>query len=99
MKYISMLILCGFICAVYAQAPTFFSPETLKSGGVPIDVSYYGAPVAYDWDGDGVKDIVTGRFYGGQVWFYKNVGTHNNPVFSGYDTLRADGSYISAYAS
>ncbi len=93
-----MLVACSILCAVNA-APAFFAPETLKSGGVNIDVSWYGSPFVYDWDSDGKKDLVCGQFSSGNISFFKNYGTNNNPSFNGYSYLYADGTPITVYAS
>ncbi|HID31917.1 MAG TPA: VCBS repeat-containing protein [bacterium (Candidatus Stahlbacteria)] len=93
-KAMLMLLLSSIPFAVSAQTPQFFPPETLKSSGVNIDVGYYGSPYVYDWDGDGKKDLLVGQFHYGKVRFYRNTGTNNNPVFSGYEFLKADGSDI-----
>ncbi|RKX71836.1 hypothetical protein DRP53_00140 [candidate division WOR-3 bacterium] len=86
------------IVPIWAQAPRFYAPETLKSSGANIDVGYYGAPFIYDWDGDGKKDLVTGQFTSGKVRFYRNVGLNNNPIFMGYEYLKADGKDITVYS-
>jgi hypothetical protein len=98
-RIIGIIIISGLFLAVNAQTPTFFSPESLRSSGSIIDVTWYGSPVVYDWDGDGRKDIVTGQYSGGYVRFYRNTGTNNNPSFSGFSYLQADGRNISVYAS
>lgn len=47
----------------------------------------------YDLDRDGDKDMILG-YEMGQVYFAENVGTNENPQFTGYVQLEADGSPI-----
>lgn len=92
MKYLSIVLLAiGFL---FAQTPVFRPAEYVYANSTPIDVEYYGSPFFYDWDGDGVRDLLTGQFHYGRVRFYKNVGTNEAPQFNTYEFLQADGSYI-----
>lgn len=99
MRFLTIIMICALTVFVYAQKPTFFRAESLKASGTPIDVTYYGSPFAYDWNGDGKKDLVTGQFSYGYVRFYPNTGTNNNPSFTSFSYLQAGGSNISVYAS
>ena len=92
-------MLSGFLFTLKAATPQFFAPETLKSNGVNIDITWYGSPFVYDWDSDGKKDLICGQFSSGYVNFFKNYGTNNSPVFNGSSYLYADGAPISVYAS
>jgi hypothetical protein len=51
------------------------------------------SPVLLDLDGDGRKDILTGNTYG-ELLFYSNVGTDEEPSFSGYQYIEAGGAPI-----
>jgi hypothetical protein len=49
----------------------------------------------YDWDGDGLKDLLVGEFSPSRkVRLYTNVGTNSAPEFDSYEYLKAAGSDI-----
>ena len=48
----------------------------------------HAAPVYYDWDRDGNRDLLVGGF-SGRFRVYRNEGEDAAPVFSGYDWVRA----------
>jgi len=99
MKKICIVLLIG-IAIAFTQTPIFLPGTYVYAGSSPIDVTWYGSPFYYDWDGDGVKDLVTGQYSSGYVRFYKNIGTNTNPQFgTSFSYLYADGSPISVYAS
>jgi hypothetical protein len=50
-------------------------------------------PNLVDWDGDGVLDIVSGTSTG-HILFFKNVGTHQKPVYQAPVRLEAGGYEI-----
>ncbi len=74
--------------------PRFTGPELINDNGTPIDVGYYGAPVMFDWNHDGNKDLVCGQFDQGKIRFYPNLGPDSAPEFNGYSFLVADGGEI-----
>ena len=50
----------------------------MDADGRPIKVAGDAAPVAADWDGDGVLDLLVGAEDGSVVW-YRNAGTPRAP--------------------
>jgi len=80
---------------MFTIAPEFHDGVFLFDGSDTLDVGSYSAPFAYDWNGDGKKDLLVGQFHYGLIRFYSNVGTNDDPVFSGYELLTADDSIIS----
>ena len=99
MKIICTILIIGFLSILPSQTPVFEPGQRVQAGGTDIDVGYYASPFYYDWDGDGVKDLVTGQYSSGYVRFYKNYGTNSNPSYTSFQYLYADGSLISVYAS
>ncbi len=93
MRFYLMILLASCLLS-FAQAPRFNGPTFIYDGGVQIDVGYYGSPYIYDWDGDTKKDMIVGQFSYGYIRFYPNVGSDENPQFSGYQFLYASGSQI-----
>jgi len=79
---------------LFAVTPIYDGPVPIQSGGVDINVGYTGSPFVFDWNSDGKKDLLIGQFTEGRVRFYANTGTNNNPAFSGFTFLQADGSDI-----
>jgi hypothetical protein len=58
---------------------TFGKPTKLQVKGTDIRVEHGDShPVAADWDGDGLPDLVVGCGDGSVVW-YRNVGTRTEP--------------------
>lgn len=94
MKKIILVPLLLFSAAAVSQTFVFAAPYNLECAGVTIDVDYYGAPCVVDWDGDGLKDLIMGQFYYGNIRFYQNEGTNADPVFNSYSLLQADGVNI-----
>jgi len=55
-------------------------PVRLEAGGKPIDTEVgHAAPFVYDWDGDGIQDLLVGQFGGGELWIFHNEGTNAAP--------------------
>lgn len=56
-----------------------------------LDASDYSAPVMYDWNSDGLQDLLVGQTNGGNgyVSYYQNYGTASTPVFNGFSYIQA----------
>ena len=68
------------------SAPVFNSAYLLEAGGVVFDIGTRAAPRIFDWNGDGLKDILIGEVYG-YVYYLENVGTNSAPVFNSAEKL------------
>lgn len=99
MRILTIIVVSACVTLVFAQKPAFYAAESLKANNIPIDVSWYGSPYVYDWNGDGKKDLLSGQFSCGYVRYYQNLGTNNSPLFGDSSFLQASGSPISVYAS
>jgi hypothetical protein len=60
--------------------PVYGTPRKLEAGGKRIDAAHHGdsQPVAADWDGDGLLDLIVGWGDGSVVW-YRNIGSKTEP--------------------
>lgn len=94
MKTLVVLAVAGLAPLVFAAIPRFADPVLVEDNGVPIDVGYYAAPMMFDWNQDGRKDMVVGQFGSGMIRFYPNVGEDSAPAFAGYEFLYASGGQI-----
>src|SRR6516165_2774424 len=65
-------------------------PQKLEAGGQPIQAPHHGdsQPIAADWDGDGLLDLIVGWGDGSVVW-YRNVGSRTEPKLAKGMTLVA----------
>jgi hypothetical protein len=66
--------------------PLFNDYSLLQLGDDVFDIGSRSAPRIYDFNNDGLKDILAGEVMG-FVYFLKNVGTDSNPVFTRADKL------------
>ncbi|MHC4134391.1 MAG: FG-GAP repeat domain-containing protein [Planctomycetota bacterium] len=85
------------------QKPAFATENiAVKAGGKDLEVpgtsrcparspGRHAMPVAADWDGDGLWDLVTGSATGAVYW-YRNTGQKGAPVFAAAQTLVGAGS-------
>ncbi|MFH1861207.1 MAG: hypothetical protein ABH878_00205 [bacterium] len=76
--------------------PTFEPAQFIYwgSGQVIMTDNYGVIPCVGDWNGDNVKDILVGTYYYGNIYFYPNTGSNQNPVFASRTQVYADGSPI-----
>lgn len=74
--------------------PVFITETFVQEDASDLVVpSQRSSPVVLDLDGDGKKDILTGDT-DGQLLFYSNVGTDEEPRFSGYSFVESNGVEI-----
>lgn len=67
-------------------------PFRLEAEGKPIAVDVgHAHPFLYDWDGDGLKDLLVGQFGDGKLRIYRNVGTNQKPVYGALRWFEAGG--------
>jgi hypothetical protein len=91
MKYLILLCLAGFVIALDYQ-----SPVMIQAGGSSITLAVgHANPLVFDWNGDGLKDLILGQYSSGKIRLYLNEGTNSVPVFSSYTFMQADGTDIS----
>ena len=70
-----------------ATNPVFNTDQyVLLASGAQLDVGYRSSPSVTDYNGDGIKDLISGEM-NGKVLFYENNGTNANPQL-------ADGVYL-----
>ena len=68
-------------------------PTKLTADGSPIDVRSergHSGPLVYDYDRDGVQDLLVGSFQG-YVHFYKNTSTEGEPSYAHRGPIQAEG--------
>ena len=77
------------------------SMPNIKSNGSQIDVGFISCPALYDWNGDGLIDLLAGReFYnGGSIRLYPNTGSTGLPSFSGYTAMSSTSGIIQKWRS
>jgi hypothetical protein len=67
-------------------SPVFNSSFNLQAGGEDFDIGSRAAPRIFDWDQDGLKDLLVGEVEG-YIYFMKNIGNSDAPVFNAYERL------------
>lgn len=62
-------------------APKFIGCRMLTDEEGPIDCGWYSAPFMFDWDNDGLLDVLSGTSHNAILW-WKNVGSKTEPKLS-----------------
>jgi hypothetical protein len=89
---IGVAVLLGLVCAPAFAEEEMGPPIQITAADAPIDtVTGHAAPFAYDWDGDGLWDLLVGQMGGGKLRIYRNVGREGAPRFEGFETFQVDG--------
>ncbi len=75
------LVLAGLMAtASISISAELAEPVRLEAAGKPIDTEIgHAAPFVYDFDGDGLKDLLVGQFGEGLLRIYRNEGTNSEP--------------------
>jgi hypothetical protein len=95
---IAALAAAGVAAALPAQQ--LGEPFRIEAEGKPIEVDVgHAAPYLYDWDGDGVRDLLVGQFGEGKLRIYPNRGTDHEPRFTTFDWFLAGGEVARVKAS
>ncbi len=68
---------------------TLTSEGRIQAGSADLDVGNNSAPFVYDWNNDGLLDLIVGResTSGGSVHLFLNQGTAENAVFDGFTAV------------
>src|SRR5688500_5160875 len=65
-----------------AGGDIFETPTRTQAGGEYIDTDVgHAAPYLYDWNGDGVRDLLVGQFGEGKLRIYINGGSNDEPAY------------------
>ena len=94
-----IFLILGSISA-YADYQTYLLPGVYIPN---VDVGDYSAPVVYDWNSDGKKDLIIGSRTGtalagfhGYVNFFENTGSDSSPSFSSSSQIQSCTTVCSA---
>jgi hypothetical protein len=94
---LSLLVVVLLAGPCGAWVPELKSGVYIYDGSSPLDVGGAGhsTPFVVDWNNDGRKDLLVGRFTYGNIWLFLNHGTDANRVFSGGSLILSGGVPIS----
>ena len=86
MSKVTWLALAAMVTlATPGAAQQFHDPVRLEAGGQPITTDIgHAAPYVYDFDGDGVRDLLVGQFGQGKLRIYRNTGTNDRPRYAAH---------------
>jgi hypothetical protein len=74
-------------------APILAPGVQLMVGSNPLTVTSRATPYIYDWDGDGLNDLLCGNA-DGFVFFFKNIGTAQAPAYAAGTYIQAGGKNL-----
>jgi FG-GAP-like repeat len=69
-------------------SPNFIGCRVLTDEHGPLDTGWYGAPFLFDWDNDGLTDLIVGTS-GNVILWWKNVGTKTQPKLAFQSFIQA----------
>ena len=73
--------------------PKFIGCRMLTDEEGPIDCGWYSAPFLYDWDADGLPDLLAGTNNNAILW-WKNIGKPTDPRLSFRGHVQSDGARL-----
>ena len=74
-------------------APILAPGMQLMQGSSPLSVSSRATPYLYDWNGDGLNDLLCGNG-NGYVFFFKNIGSQQAPAYAASTLIQAGGTNL-----
>ncbi|NDP20398.1 MAG: VCBS repeat-containing protein [Paludibacter sp.] len=77
--------------------PIFKTPVPVLQERADLYAGTLPVPTSYDWDGDGVQDLIVGNSEG-FILFFKNIGTNADPAFLPGERVQAGGVDIQIQA-
>ncbi|MCK5037062.1 MAG: hypothetical protein KAS73_14295 [Candidatus Sabulitectum sp.] len=93
---IGIILLFAITLTLSAQAPDYSNFMYVYADGNRIDLlNGYASPLVTDWDSDGDKDLLIGRFAYGNIMIFTNSGTNDSPILSYSGLLQAGGVTLS----
>lgn len=92
----ALLVIVLLNAHYYSDYQTTLLPGVyIQDGSSDLKANHWSAPLVYDWNDDGKKDLLVGNSYidenrrsYGYVNFYKNTGTDSAPSFSGHTLIQ-----------
>ncbi len=89
-KYLLTIVLAIAITA-FGHGQKMGKLTKIKHSFKPIDLpDCHAAPCIYDYDGDGLDDLIVGTLWG-KFRFYNNIGTKNRPRYKDFSFIRVGG--------
>ena len=93
MRIVALLAVAMAAILAPATGQELDRPFRVGSSGTPIAVDQgHAAPLLFDIDGDGKRDLLVGQYGGGRLRVYLNGGSDSIPQFVEYHYLAAGDS-------
>lgn len=93
---LNLLLLLVLATALLAQVPDYEDYNYVYADGARIDLPIgHASPLVMDWNDDGLKDLLIGRFSGGNIMLYSNSGTNDSPILAYSGLMQAGGANLS----
>lgn len=87
-----LLLLFLTVAAAFSAAPTYEDYWYVYADGDQIQLQLGNAsPLVTDWDNDGDKDLIVGRYVGGNIMYFANEGTNDSPILTYTGLMEAGG--------
>lgn len=75
------------------RKPSYGKAKKILADGKPLEVYGKPSPNLVDWDTDGDMDLICGEFLD-RITFFENIGSRNNPVYTGGKFLQINGRIL-----
>ena len=93
---LNLLLLLVLATALLAQVPDYEDYSYVYADGARIDLPIgHASPLVMDWNDDGLKDLLIGRYQSGNIMLYSNSGTNDSPILAYSGLMQAGGGNLS----